>query len=398
MMKKRDIDFHISGYLPSYHEYYLHEDLDLVKEKRTRFARFSFVITSAVIVFICMILCSWAFFNVMQLDLIDVLGDIVSNGNHDGQIDLDRPVVGTLSPSESTVNSAYGDRNDDGGTDKNVVDLNNIYNFNLSAVPLGETPIIPMDLSLYSYGDSYINNTTGLTPNTDALLNMKLRDIPEIEFLSYTSAPTVLIIHTHGTESYMENGAISYDFEKNEEFAHSTTPDKSVVEVGRVLSHALFELGINNIHCEKMHDKDEYRYSYERAEETVEYYLEKYPTIKLVIDLHRDSIIKSSGEIVRPVTVVDGKPTAQMMCVVGSDWGGEENDKWERNLALALQIRKAINDEYGNVCRPPYLKSSTYNQEIAPCSILLEVGSSGNSMEEACNAVLLFADRLAEIL
>ena len=88
-----------------------------------------------------------------------------------------------------------------------------------------------------------------------------------------------------------------------------------------------------------MHDQNQYKDSYARAEETIKQYLAKYPSIRLVIDLHRDSVVKSTGELVRPVTLIDGGAAAQVMCVVGSNWGGEKNPNWEGNLALARKMQ-----------------------------------------------------------
>lgn len=276
--------------------------------------------------------------------------------------------------------------------------LDNLYDFDYSAVPSGHTPIIPMDLSLNSYGPTYINNSTGLTPDVEALLNSDLNYRPPLEYLSLSSSsPTVLIIHTHGTEGYSEDGAISC-MENGGDIARSTDKTQNVVAVGAVLCQRLNELGVPSLHCEVMHDEEQYRGAYSNAEKTIKKYLELYPTIQLVIDLHRDAIIKSSGEIVRPVTLVDGEATAQVMCVVGSSWGVDENPKWEGNLSLALKLRQELNAQSERLCRPVYLKSSTYNQEIAPYSLLLEIGAIGNSLEEATRAAEQVAESLSKII
>ena len=312
---------------------------------------------------------------------------------------LDPDSLPVVDPFETNDDNEFSDSSDgettrpQEDTDKrepsngNTVDRDSLYEFDYTRVPAGETPIIPMDLSLSSYGAEYIHNSTGLDPNLHKLLEAEL-GYSSLEYLS-TTAPTVLIIHTHGTEAYSENGAISYK-DDGGELARSENTDKNVVSVGKRLSEALRERGIYSVHCEIMHDYDGYRDAYARAEETIKNYLERYPTIMLVIDLHRDSIVRSDGELVRPVTVVDGNAAAQVMCVVGSSWGGEDNPRWEANLALALQFREYLNDKYENLCRPAYLKPSTYNQEIAPYSMLLEIGSAGNSIEEAyasCDAI-----------
>lgn len=276
-------------------------------------------------------------------------------------------------------------------------DPTSIYDFDYSKIPEGETAIIPMDLSLASEGAHYIYNSTGYSPDTEALLAAKFTGSQPPVYISNSNAPLVLIIHTHGTESYSENGAISY-LENGGEIARSENTSENVVAVGAVMAEVLNKKGIPTLHCTVMHDRIQYKDAYSRSEETIKQYLEKYPSIKLVIDLHRDAVVKSTGELVRPVTVANSKPTAQLMCVVGSDWGGDDCPAWQNNLSLALKLRDALNKKHGNLCRPTYLRSSTYNQELAPFSLLLEVGACGNSLEEAKNAAALAAEELVPLI
>ncbi len=273
----------------------------------------------------------------------------------------------------------------------------NLYYFDSSAVPEGETAIIPKDLSLSSYGVHYINNATGLNPDIPSLLQREFQKQDSLEYLSTAQVPLVLIVHTHGTEAYSPDGAISY-FDDGGELARSDDPTRSVVAVGKTFADVLTAKGIGTIHCTVMHDKNQYKDSYARAEDTIRRYLEQYPSIRLVIDLHRDAVIQSTGELIRPVTLSDGEAAAQVMCVVGSSWGGEANPKWEGNLALALQLRESLNKSTPGLCRPVYLRSSTYNQEIAPYSLLLEMGACGNSLEEATRSAVKVAEALAKFI
>ncbi len=289
-------------------------------------------------------------------------------------------------PSNPTPPSHEGDK---------PLTKDTLYAYDYSLVPEGEIPIIPMDLSLSSYGTRYIHNDTGYTPDTDALLKRDFGHKDSLEYLSASACPTVLIVHTHGTEAYSENGAISYA-EGEEDFTRTADRSKNVVSVGAVMAEYLNKQGVSTVHCTVLHDQVQYKDSYARAEQTIRNYLEKYPTIRLVIDVHRDSIVKSTGETVRPVTLIEGQAAAQLMCIVGSDWGGDHNPRWSGNLALALQVREKLNLQYENLCRPVYLRSSTYNQELAPYSLLIEVGSAGNSLEEAHRAALALAQVLTE--
>ena len=297
--------------------------------------------------------------------------------------------VGVNTPSkEDTTNNSEND----GGLTKET-----LYFFDYSKIPSGATPIVPMDLSLSSYGSTYINNSTGYDPDTEALLSSSIKQSINLENLSASKSPTVLIVHTHGTEGYSNDGDLFF-YDNGGEFARSYNENETVVGIGKILCEELSAEGINAIHCTVMHDQLQYKDSYAKAEQTIREYLKRYPTIRLVIDVHRDAIITSDGDVVRPVTVADGEAAAQLMCVVGSDHGGESCPRWQENLALALKLRERLNAKYENICRPPYLRGATYNQEISPYSLLVEVGASGNSIEEATRSIKIFATVLSELL
>ncbi|MBQ9085826.1 MAG: stage II sporulation protein P [Clostridia bacterium] len=333
---------------------------------------------------------------IIQMNFMDLSGSNQDGENREEEFlpDIFDNAPSTDSPYPNKPQNPPNDTDESGNN--MPLTLETLYQFDYLSVPSGEIPIIPMDLSLSAYGNQYIYNSTGLVPDLQALLTNPLTAQEGAEYMSVTSAPKVLILHTHGTEAYSVDGAVSYR-EDGGELARSTDPAESVVSVGAVISDELNHLGIPSIHCTIMHDQEQYRNSYARAKETIEKYLERYPTIQLVIDVHRDSIVKSTGELVRPVTLLNGEAAAQVMCVVGSNWGGEENPNWEKNLALALKLRERLNTQCENICRPAYLRSSTYNQELSPYSLLLEMGASGNSLEEAQRSAYLIAEALADL-
>ncbi len=412
-MKKRCkmLPSHICGGLLTGRVEYDKARFERQKSRKLKTVYYTYIVTTGIIILLCT--CLLLFGNmggnrapVINNVIAQMTGFVIKNNFLDMSFLFEGASIPTGGLLEFTEGVLYPDKNvtvkpsvkpDDTEAESNSgISLDTIYKFDYTAVPSGHTPIIPMDLSLTSYGPAYIHNSTGLFPNTEMLLNMDFSDRIPLEYLS-SSSPTVLIIHTHGTEAYSKNGAISY-LDDGGELARTDDSQKNVVAVGSALTAALEKKGIKSVHCEIMHDKNGYREAYERAEETIRSYLKRYPSIKLVIDLHRDSVVKSSGELVRPVTVVDGKAAAQIMCVVGSNWGGENNDKWETNLALALKLRQELNDSSQSLCRPVYLKEATYNQEIAPYSLLLEVGASGNSIEEALLSAELIADALKNVI
>ncbi len=342
---------------------------------------------------------------ISNVEFRDMSGKIEEKGEQIGDSSFLEFIEGILLPDhtlgeskedQSTTDSEV-DSGESGDTHEKPLTLQALYMFDYDAVPKGEIPIIPMDLSLSQYGTEYINNATGLKPDTKKLLTANLNSSVSVASLGKSSDPLVLIVHTHGTEGYSEDGAISF-LDQGDEIARSKDPEKNVVAVGKVLAEALNQKGVNTIHCTVMHDQLQYKDAYARSEETIQKYLQEYPSIKLVIDLHRDSVLKSGGELVRPVTLVDGQAAAQMMCVVGSNWNGGTYPNWEKNLALALQLRQTMNESVQNICRPVYLKGSTYNQELAPYSLLVEMGASGNSLEEAKRTSKLLAESLAKMI
>ncbi len=332
-------------------------------------------------------------------------GDFLCFSLSDDTIDADKDVSNNVINGENlpnikddTVHTGTSSQNGDKENNKLPPSTKeDIYFFERNSVPKGETAIIPLDLSLSSYGIDYINNSTGYSPDTAKLLAADLRDNINIEYLASSGNPIVLIVHTHATEGYSKDGAISY-LETGGEYARTNDINNNVVAVGKVLADELNKAGISTIQSTVLHDAQQYKDSYARSEETIRQYLEKYPSIRLVIDLHRDAIVRSNGDLVRPVALSDGEAAAQVMCVVGSDWGGQKCKNWEGNLALALKLRETLNSKTEGICRPPYLKSSTYNQELAPYSLLLEMGASGNSLEEAKRSAKLVSEALLTLI
>ncbi len=253
--------------------------------------------------------------------------------------------------------------------------------------PPDSYPIVSMDLSLLSYGEYYIYNDTSLSPDLKRLMTAKLPSY----YSEVSAEPLVLVIHSHATESFMEVGATHYTDEG--ELARSGDADKNMISVGAEFVKVLVENGIPTLHCVVLHDEESYRLSYQRSAESIERYLKEYPSIKYVFDLHRDSILRSNGELVSAVSIQSGEKCGQIMPVVGSGFEG-----YEENLALALQLRQRLNGTYVNLCRPVCLRESTYNHNLSPVSLLLEMGTSGNTLDDAKRSAALVAAELAKII
>ncbi len=268
-----------------------------------------------------------------------------------------------------------------------------IYAYDASKIPSGMLGVMPMDLGLSSYGQNYIyDQSDAYDPELAAISSIKV----STDGVYPADAPLVLILHTHGTEAYTDEGVAWYY--PDAEIGRSNDITKNVVSVGARLAESLNSLGIPTLHCEIMHDEKSYTGAYEKSAETIKRYLKQYPSIQYVIDLHRDAIQRSGGEIVRPVTESNGNAAAQVMCVVGSGASTLGGEHWKKNLALAQRLRAELNESTPSLCRPTCLRDSAYNQQLAPYSILLELGAAGNTLSDANRTADLVAEALAKVI
>ena len=257
-------------------------------------------------------------------------------------------------------------------------------------IPDGATPIVTYDLSHLGQGIGYLNNETFYKPNINELLKTDVTS-------ALTQEPLVLVLHTHTSEGYLSDTATYLEGDLGE-ITYTREEERNMLAVGRAFISALNKNGITAIHCTVMHDESGLAGSYGRAAESIRFFREHYPSIRYVVDLHRDAILTSEGEYVRAATEIEGKSVAQILPVVGSNAGGWEHDAWEGNLALALQMRQVLNQNNIALCRPVMIKSATYNQEMAPFAILLEIGTGANSIDEALAAATLAGEAFAKVI
>ena len=209
-----------------------------------------------------------------------------------------------------------------------------------------------------------------------------------------SEGPQVLIIHTHGSEAYSPSIADAYSSSDN---YRTEDAQYSVIRVGDELTSSLQSYGISVIHDRNVYDYPSYTGSYARSGEAIKEFLKQYPGISVVIDLHRDAI--GDGDVVyKTIAEASGKPCSQLMLLVGTGENGLEHPNWQENLKFALCLQSAVVSKYPSLARPIALKKERYNQHLTTGSLILELGSSGNTLSEALNAVRLFADAMAPAL
>ncbi len=241
------------------------------------------------------------------------------------------------------------------------------------------------------YNGIYIKNSTGLNVNIKSELAAKL-DMK----LDKTKDPQVLIVHTHTTESYMTEDR---DYYTAADKARNTDNTKNVVAVGEALAKVLKEGGIGVIHDTTKHDHPQYNGSYGRAKTTINEYLKKYPSIKIVVDLHRDSIAMEGNDKCKPIKKINGKKAAQVMLVVGSETGSVSGfPNWRQNFRLALRYQQTMEAMYPGLARAITFCSRKYNMNLTTGSMLLEVGTDSNTLEEACYSAQLAGNALLSLL
>lgn len=206
--------------------------------------------------------------------------------------------------------------------------------------------------------------------------------------------PQILIVHTHSSEAYTPAGLDRYEASDT-----NRTEDKeyNIVRVGDELTALLQQAGLNVIHDREIYDYPSYTGSYERSGAAVQSYLEQYPSIAIVIDMHRDAL-GANGVVYKTMAEESGVCASQVMLLVGTDDSGLYHPNWRSNLSLALYLQNAVSAVHPTLMRPVALVQQRYNQHLTGGSLILEVGSSGNTLQEALAAIRLFADAAAPAL
>ena len=208
--------------------------------------------------------------------------------------------------------------------------------------------------------------------------------------------PQILILHTHGSEAYTPVPGTEVVWSGD----YRTTDTRyNVVKVGDEMAAAFGEAGISVLHDRTLYDYPSYSGAYDRALAAIQSYLAQYPSIRFILDVHRDAIEDGQGSQYKVVSPIEGVGTAaQMTLVVGSDGSGLTHPDWMENLRLAVALQQDLLTEYPTLMRPLLLRNSRYNQHATTGSLLVEVGAAGNAPEEAALAGRLFAQRMTEVL
>ena len=242
----------------------------------------------------------------------------------------------------------------------------------------------------HSFENVRVKNTT----ETKSLDIEKVLSEP-LELSVDKSKPAVLIFHSHTSEGYE---MIERDWFAQGYNARSNDENRNVVRVGTEIANYLTELGYTVIHDKTIHDKS-YSDSYSKSRKTVAKHLEEHPEIQIVLDIHRDSMTQNNGDKIKPVNTIKGKKAAQLMIITGAEEGKVENfPDWEYNLRFALQLQKKCETMFPGLMRPVLFSQRKYNMDMTRFSLLIEMGSEANTLEEACYSGRMLAAALASLM
>ncbi|MGN1410356.1 MAG: stage II sporulation protein P [Eubacteriales bacterium] len=234
-----------------------------------------------------------------------------------------------------------------------------------------------------------LTNETPYEPDMDEILSAE-RSIPpadELYAVYGEGEPLVLIIHTHATESYCDTSDDNY---------RSLDKSKNIVAIGDIVAKILNDSGIVTLHSTELYDEPDYNMSYYNASLAIRKYLEEYPSISYIIDIHRDSMMLSDGTYYAPTALIENSTeAAQMMFVVGTDHGGSGHTGWRDNLSLAARLQCLIKGDCPDLMRDINLRSASFNEQYTKGSLIIEIGSCASEFKEASLSAEIFARQLA---
>jgi stage II sporulation protein P len=235
-----------------------------------------------------------------------------------------------------------------------------------------------------------VRNETSLSNETLYEESLKLPDFK----IEISSEPQVLIMHTHTTETYEPTEREKYDTSFNYRTTDSTY---NMVMVGNAIAEELEKEGIGVIHSSEIHDYPSYNGSYERSAKTVKEILEKYPSIKVVLDIHRDAITDDDN-LIAPIISIDDEEAAQVMIISGCDDGTMNMPNYLKNFRFACLLQTQLELDHEGFTRPILFDYRKYNQDLTTGSLLIEVGSHGNTLKQAETAGYWIGESLAKCL
>lgn len=268
--------------------------------------------------------------------------------------------------------------------------------------PTATTPSLPQTTQPAATSPTAPESTPGITLDAEDAAAVEIYDLvgyqPDTQALLLSplcwdlknGQPTVLIVHTHATESYTKQPQQLYEEDSD---YRTLNADYNMISVGDALKQTLEAGGICVLHDKTLHDYPSYADSYDHARQTIAAYLEAYPSITMVIDLHRDALDFNQEPQLTTLANVNGQKSAQLMLVAGTDASLDYPD-WQQQLSVGVKLMAVLEKMYPGITRPAQLRPARFNLDMTPGSLLVEVGANGNTHAEA----ILAAQALGEAI
>ena len=203
----------------------------------------------------------------------------------------------------------------------------------------------------------------------------------------------ILLFHTHSCESYTSSEAYPYTPTGN---FRTTDLNFTVTRVGTELETYLKKYNYNVVHSTDYHDYPSYNGSYTKSLQTVETLLQTTPS-DIIIDLHRDAI-GSRSDYAPIVKIGETDVAAQLMFVIGTNNGGLWHPNWNQNLKFAIKVQEKAEEMYPGLFKPIMLTTSRYNQHTGKYASIIEVGATGNTLEQCLTSMKYLAKIMDEIM
>lgn len=233
-----------------------------------------------------------------------------------------------------------------------------------------------------NYKSVEIKNKSGYELTEDML-------VPDV---SLENKKDIIIFHTHTSESYTPSDNFNYQMTGN---YRTTDLNYSVARVGAELKGLLELRGYNVTHNTTLHDYPSYSGSYGSSMQTVSNILAD-SDAQMIIDLHRDAV--GNGSDYGPTVKINDEVVAQLMIVIGTDAGGLEHPNWIENLKFAIKLQAKANEMYPGLFRPINLSTARYNQNLSKGAMIIEVGATGNTMEQTLGSMKYLASVIDEVM
>lgn len=307
--------------------------------------------------------------------------------NMEEVVDLEN-ITGSSENEEKNAENKEIEENKDIETNIEKVEENKNIEINVEEIPdISNTRIINENNKTDKYTDVYksvkIKNESKYTLTEEIVT-------PNFEL---TNKKDIIIFHTHTCESYTKTENTIYEESGN---FRTINLNYNVAGVGTELSNILTNFGYNIIHSVEYHDYPAYTGSYSRSLSTVKKLLEKNKNAEFIIDLHRDAL--GSNSAYGPKVEINGEIAAQLMFVIGTDGGGLEHPNWKNNLKTAIKIQEKANEMYPGLFKPIILRNSRYNQHVTNGACIIEVGATGNTIDECKTSMKYLGKIISEII